>query len=48
MEFKNIIKENKNRENVVVVTHGGVISSFLARLLGAATSMRTWKGRTGN
>lgn len=35
MEFKNIIKENKNRENVVVVTHGGVISSFLARLLGA-------------
>jgi broad specificity phosphatase PhoE len=33
--FKDIIRENKGRRNVVVVTHGGVISSFLARLLAA-------------
>ena len=33
--FHRIIKENKNRENVIVVTHGGVISSYLAGLLGA-------------
>jgi len=30
-----IIRENQHKENVVVVTHGGVIASFLARLLKA-------------
>lgn len=33
--FAAIVKENKDKENIIVVTHGGVISSFLSRLLDA-------------
>jgi probable phosphoglycerate mutase len=33
--FNDIISRERHRENVLVVTHGGVISSFLARLLKA-------------
>jgi phosphoserine phosphatase len=33
--FKDIVSENQERENIIVVTHGGVVASFLARLLDA-------------
>jgi probable phosphoglycerate mutase len=33
--FADIIRENSGRDNIVVVTHGGVIASFLARLIRA-------------
>jgi len=31
--FADIIKENRDKDNIAVVTHGGVIASFLARLI---------------
>ncbi|MDD5449922.1 MAG: histidine phosphatase family protein, partial [Candidatus Omnitrophica bacterium] len=34
-QFAEIIKENIEKDNIVVVTHGGVISSFLAGLIDA-------------
>lgn len=33
--FGRIVRENKNSQNVIVVAHGGVISSYLAGLLDA-------------
>ena len=33
--MRSIIKDNKDKNNVIVVTHGGVIASFLAACLKA-------------
>ncbi len=35
-EFRNIARENKEKENVLIITHGGCIRSIIARILDAS------------
>ena len=34
--FRNIVKENKEKESILIVTHGGCIRSVIAKILQAS------------